>query len=35
MIGENDTTPRWQIIWPILACLFILTLAYLSMIGDH
>jgi len=32
---EEKQSPRWQIILPILAYLFILALAYLSMIGDH
>lgn len=32
---EQKDTPQWQIIFPILACLAILALAYLSMIGDR
>ena len=35
MMGEDEKEAGWRIIWPILACLFILALAYLAMIGDH
>lgn len=35
MVDEDDKTPRWMIIFPILACILILALAYLSMIGGH